>query len=263
MGVVRNGVLLGLLALGTAVGCTQTVERSADGLPCVMPNEPTTILEHNGAVLQTWAFRLEEVFTSTALPDDFAFKAYRAAIERDGADVVRPVSDAPVARTESEVRLWEDERFNNDLAFNGDIGSIGPISCLDALLFAHQANRISQVDHPTEFLASVLRRETEGGFDLFIVFGAGLEMFPPKEVYGFDVVDRYLADGWSYWYALHNHTIQKNGTLLALGVPVPSTSDIQLVRGLAEGMGLESVRVTNGFYTFNARVEELGEFRTR
>ncbi len=88
-------------------------------------------------------------------------------------------------------------------------------------------------------------------------------MFPPREVYGFEVVNGLLADGWSYWYAIHNHTVQKNGDLLALGVPVPSTSDVQFYGSLVEQMGLESVRVTNGFYTFTASAEELEIFRGR
>ena len=65
-------------------------------------------------------------------------------------------------------------------------------------------------------------------------------------VYGFDVVERYRKQGWRFDYVLHNHTLQKNGDRLALGVTVPSTSDIQLARGLAETIDLENVRVTNG-----------------
>ena len=98
---------------------------------------------------------------------------------------------------------------------------------------------------------------------MVVVFGAGPEMFPPREVYGFEVVDSILAEGWSYWYAIHNHTVQKNGDLLALGVPAPSTSDVGLYRSLAEEMGLQSFKVTNGFYTFSASTDELGAFRAR
>jgi hypothetical protein len=237
-------------------------EADALGSACKMPAQTTTILERGGAILETWALRLEELVTDD-LPEDPAFLAYRAAIERDGADVLRPVADPPIVRTDAEAEVWRNEHFNNDLVFSGAVGSIAPITCLDALLFSRQASRISQIDQPTEFLASVLRRETHTGPDVVIVFGAGSEMFPPREVYGFEVVERFLADGWSYWYAIHNHTVQKNGDLLALGVPAPSTSDVQLYRSLAEKMGLESLRVTNGFYTFSASVHELGAFRAR
>jgi hypothetical protein len=261
-----------LLMLRT-LACDQAPERRPEDLDstaaeanalsvCKMPAQTTTILERDGAILETWALRLEEVVTE-ALPEDPAFLAYRAAIERDGADVLRPVADPPIVRTDAEAEVWRNEHFNNDLVFSGAVGSIDLISCLDALLFSRQASRISQIDQPTEFLASVLRRKTSTNPDLLVVFGAGSEMFPPKEVYGFEVVDRFLAEGWSYWYAIHNHTVQKNGDLLALGVPAPSTSDVQLYRSLAEEMGLESLRVTNGFYTFSASVHELGAFRAR
>jgi len=227
-----------------------------------MPAQTTTVLERDGAILETWALRWEDVATDS-LPKDAAFLAYRAAIERDRAKVRRPVADPPVARTDAEAEMWRNEQFNNDLVFDGAVGSINPISCLDALLVSRQASRVSEIDHPTEFLASVLRRETRTGPDLLVVFGAGSEMYPPKDVYGFEVIRHFRAEGWSYWYAIHNHTIQKNGVLLALGVPAPSASDVQLYRSLGKEMGLDSLKITNGFYTFSASVSELGAFRAR
>lgn len=231
------------------------------GSVCAPPSQTTTILEADGAVLETWTFPSDEPAMSTALPDDSAFLSYRRAIERDGADVRRPVADPPVIRTEEEREVWRNEYFNGDLIFEDGVGTIEPISCLDALLFARQANRMSQIDQPTEFIASVLRRERAPGSPLTVVFGAGSEMFPPREVYGFEVVEDLLADGWSYWYAIHNHTVQQNGDRIALGVPGPSTSDVDLYRSLVDNLGLEFARVTNGFYTFIASADELQLFR--
>jgi hypothetical protein len=88
-------------------------------------------------------------------------------------------------------------------------------------------------------------------------------MFPPKSVYGFDVVEEHLADGWRWWYAIHNHTIQRNGERLALGSPTLSTSDVHLMHNLAGDGGLESARVTNGFYTFTVAADELWKMRSR
>jgi hypothetical protein len=230
---------------------------------CVLPSPQEILLEEDGAVLQVWSFTLEDVHSRPVLPDDSGLLDYRAAIRADGADVRRPVSDALLARTPAEAEISANENYNIDLAFSGEVGSIDPITCLDALLFAEQNGRISQLDRPTEFLASVLRSDVPWAKEVIVVFGAGDEMFPPKSVYGFEIVDEYLARGWRFWYSLHNHTLQENGGLLALGTPVPSTSDVQLVRSLAQEKGLESVRVTNGFYTFNATVDELSEFRAR
>ncbi len=265
-----------LLMLG-ALACDQVPEQRSErfdaasvqgnelALECEMPERTTSILERDGLILEAWEFPYAEILTQTELPDEPAFLTYRAAIEQDGANVLRPEADPLIIRTEAEAELWRNENFNNDLVFNGGVGSIDPITCLDALLFSRQASRHSQIEQPTEFLAHVLRREAAAGPDLVVVFGAGSEMFPPREVFGFEAVDSILAlaEGWSYWYAIHNHTVQKNGDLLALGVPAPSASDVGLYRSLAEEMGLQSFRVTNGFYTFSASTDELGAFRAR
>jgi hypothetical protein len=138
--------------------------------------------------------------------------------------------------------------------------TIEPITCLDALLFAEQNARVAQLERPAEFLASVLKRRVMERDEVVVVFGAGSEGVPPASVHGFEIVDEYVTAGWRYWYLVHNHTRQANG---ALGVPVPSTSDVRFVRSLAAQRGLERVRVTNGFYTFDASIAEISRFRAR
>lgn len=112
-----------LQLLGT-LACDQAPERkpedlvsaaakaTAPGSVCTMPAQPTTILERDGAIREIWAFRLEQVVTE-ALPEDAAFLAYRAAIERDGADVVRPVADPPIVRTDEEAEMWRFQRLGS------------------------------------------------------------------------------------------------------------------------------------------------------
>jgi hypothetical protein len=235
-------------------------EMMGDG--CVLP-EGTTLLDQDGAVLKVWTFRLQDVHTSQLLPDDEGLLAYRAAVREAGGAELRPVADPPTVQSEAEAAIWRDEDFNNDLAFSGAVGTMEPVSCLDALLFVEQNTRVPQLERPTEFLASVLRLDGTEGDDVTIVFGAGSDMFPPKSVYGLEVVDEYLANGWTYSYVLHNHTLQKNGELIALGVPVPSTVDVTFARSQAAARGLEGVRVTNGYFTFSAPVNELSGFRAR
>lgn len=227
-----------------------------------MPDDRSVVRSGDGAILETWDLALDEVRTER-LPDEPAFVEYRAAIERDGADLRRPVADPPVMDTEDLAAIWRDEFFNNDRVYEDGVGTIAPISCLDALLFARQAMRVSQLDRPTEFVASVLRREGPRGRRLKVVFSAGSEMFVPPGWYGFDVVADLQDDGWTLWYSIHNHTTRTHEGRLALGVPVPSTSDVGLLRGLGESLGLDSLRVTNGFYTFHAAVSDLRGFRAR
>src|SRR5690606_41452404 len=120
------------------------------------------------------------------------------------------------------------------------------------LLFAEQNARIPQMEHPTEFLASVLKRETVERDEVVVVFGAGNERLPPRPAYGFEIVDTYLAQGWRYWYSLHNHTRQADGTL---GVPVPSTSVLHLARNLAESTGLACLTITYVSVTYDVSVD--------
>lgn len=93
-----------------------------------------------------------------------------------------------------------------------------------------------------------------------IYFGAGDELFPPKSVYGFDQVERDVADGWDYAVALHNHTFQDAEGWMRLGVPAPSISDIQLLNGLVERLGLDAAWVTNGIYTVEIPAADLGRY---
>jgi hypothetical protein len=230
---------------------------------CAWPSRPRTILEEPHAVLLEWQFPDADVYSQSAIPPDSAYLAFRAGVRADGADVRRPVADAPRPKDAAEAAMWQDEAINNELAQSGQVGRIEDIACLDALLFAFQNARAPELTHPTEFLASVLRREVNGQRQLAVVFGAGDEMFPPKSVYGSDVVAQHVAQGWEYWYAIHNHTVQKNGARMALGNPTLSTSDVQFGRNLAAEAGLRSARVTNGFYTFSAGVQELSRMRSR
>lgn len=239
----------------TRTGLFDTVESD-----CVLPSDPTTIIEDRGLVLKVWTFLLKEVHLRPVLPNDSGLLAYRATIHAEGADERYPMLHLPPARNEAEADVWRDENFNNDLAYEEGVGSIEPITCLDALLFAEQNARVPQLDRPTEFLASVLRRRMMERDEVVVVFGAGSEMFPPASVRGFEIVDEHVAAGWRYWYLLHNHTRQANG---ALGVPVPSTSDVRFARSLAAERGLERVRVTNGFYSFDATIGEITRFRAR
>lgn len=91
----------------------------------------------------------------------------------------------------------------------------------------------------------------------------GEDMFPHKSLYGIDRIERAIADGWELWAALHNHTVKEHRGRPRLGVPVPSTSDVDISRSVARDLGLRQVRVTNGFYTIEVDAAELGELQGR
>ncbi|MEX2570178.1 MAG: hypothetical protein WD737_02665 [Gemmatimonadota bacterium] len=267
--VVIGGLLLSLVSCGLR---TADEPRGLNAYPdpeagllatveprCVLPSDPTTIVEDGGLVLKVWRFLLEEVHAQPVLPDEAGLLVYRATIHAEGTHERYPALYVPTPN-DGDAEVWRDENFNNNLAYREGVGSIEPISCLDALLFAEQNARVPQLERPTEFLASVLVNRLGERNEVVVVFGAGTELFPPSSVHGFEIVDEYVAAGWQYRYVLHNHTRQTNG---ALGVPVPSTSDVDFARRLAAQRGLESIRVTNGFYSFDATIAEISDFRGR
>lgn len=226
---------------------------------CKLPTEPETVRQDGMNVLLSWQFPASDVLFTQTLPLDYGFLGFRKTMRDEGAEVMEPVADRPAIDSEVSRR----ERFNSRLAHDGEVGHIRKIDCLEASLFAYQHARVSQIDQPTEFIASVLRKQRDGQDMLAVVFGAGDLMFPEKAYYGFDVVEQLIAEGWSFWYVLHNHTIQKNGNRLALGNPVLSTSDVQLSRSLAKNLSMEQARVTNGFFTFEVKTSDLHVFLTR
>jgi hypothetical protein len=138
------------------------------------------VREDGSAVLVVWTVPAEPVYSEFVLPADSAYLAYRAAIRADGTDRRNPIADEPTPTAEVDATVMRDEAVNRDLAQRGEVGVVEPIRCLDALLFTFQHARFSQLTHPTEFVASVLRKEMGDGIRLTVVFGAGEEMFPPK-----------------------------------------------------------------------------------
>jgi hypothetical protein len=230
---------------------------------CAWPAAPVVVRQDGASVLQYWDLEDKEVWFEPLLPDDAAYLGYRAVIREAGADVAVPVADEPEPGDAQQRELWRRERVNAELAYSGRAGRIRPIQCLEALLFAYQNNRYSQIDHPTEFLASLVRKEVDGRRVLRVFFSASNIMFPPKGFYGFDEVEKHLAEGWRHWVMLHNHTVQSYQGRVALGALTLSASDVHLVRNLARDRGLEQARVTNGFFTIEVPAGDFGLFQSR
>jgi hypothetical protein len=88
-------------------------------------------------------------------------------------------------------------------------------------------------------------------------------MFPPKSLYPFPDIAADVAQGWDFTVMLHNHTIRRRGDRPALGVTSPSTSDVQLLRGLAADLKLRAAWITNGVYTIEIPAAALERYVTR
>lgn len=249
--------VLAALALAACADSDAAPGAGAVTSRCELP-EPTVLRREGGAVLQVYVLVADPIWESGTLPEAPGYLAYRDTMRAAGADRARPLSDPPRPASEAEEKMWAGEAANVDLMFS-DAGEVRRIRCLEAALFALQDARHSQLTRPTEFIAHLLRR----GDSLRVYFGAGDAMFPPRAVYGLAEVTADVAAGWTYGVVLHNHTLLGWNGRLALGVPAPSTSDVQLFRGLVEELGLREVWVTNGMYTGVVRAGELGRFHSR
>lgn len=148
-----------------------------------------------------WELPASPVWESGNLPRSSAYAAYRAAIDAAGANLFRPISDPPQPKDEAEREVYRRERLNEEVMYSGG-GQVRRIQCLEAALFARQHERYSQLTHPTEFVAHILRR----GDRLKVYFWGSDQPFPPRAGYGQDEARTDISAGWQFSAFLHNHT---------------------------------------------------------
>jgi hypothetical protein len=256
--VLRSSGLLVLVMVASG-GAKPAPDSSqaAGAARCELP-EPTVLRRDGNAVLQVWELPAAPVWFGETVPDAPGYLAYRAAIRAAGGDQARPVADPPQPKDDAQRKLWRNEDLNAALMYAGG-GEVRLVRCLEAALFALQDARYSELTRPTEFVAQILRHDDR----LKVYFGASDLMFPPKRFYGLEEVAADVAAGWQYWVVLHNHTLRTLDGKPALGMPAPSTSDVQLFKALVENLGLREVWVTNGMYTGVVSSGNLGQFSTR
>ncbi|MEM9492750.1 MAG: hypothetical protein AAGC55_26615 [Myxococcota bacterium] len=230
---------------------------------CRLVSAPVLVRQQDAAVLQYWEFPLTDSLLEPVLPSDPGLRAYRAAVATAGAAAMKPDLYIPQDIDDNQRSVWERERENVAMAYRGQGGVIRPIHCLESLFFAEQHARYSQLNRGTEFIVSVLRKTIDGQTVIKAYFTAGAAMFPPKQLYSFDEAAADVANGWEFWFVLHNHTFQEFAPSMTLGVPVPSTSDIELSRALVASADLRSIRVTNGFYTIDVPRDVFHKYLVR
>ena len=225
--------------------------------PCELP-ESTMIRRDGSSVWEMWELPATGPWFSEELPQAPGYLAYRAAIRSAGGDVPRPEADPPQNKSDREREIWRREEVNGTLMYDGT-GHVRPAQCLEAALFARQHSRYSQLTRPTEFVAHLLRR----GDSLRVYFGSSDQMFPPRGFQMAPDVIRDVAAGWQYSAMLHNHTVRAYNGKPALGMPAPSTSDVQFFRMLAQRLSLREAWITNGMYTGVVATERLDRFHTQ
>jgi hypothetical protein len=193
-------------------------------------------------------------------PPDPVRDAYRTALEkRLGPDGLLPrvllLRQRAVFAALPGDRSREVE--NADALASGSAGSLGPVTCLEWLLFQRQDRRFPMIEHPTELGAWILRGNGRVRVYLSSADRVGGRLRR-------EVTDRVAADaaaGFVPVAHLHNHpfmldrrpgdrtwatvdTVPDVGGALA-----PSLSDVQLWRNMRERLGLRGGWVTNGLDT--------------
>lgn len=248
---MRAWIVVSLVGL---VGCNQPRWHGDRVDPaCTWAIDAEVVGREGATTLESFELDGARVLAEEVLPDDGGYLEFRRVIRAARADVRVPVADPPAPRTDEEREVWRREDANAAKVYAGEVGRLRGIQCLEALLFARQHARYSELTRPTEMIATVLRKAGR----LKVFFVGGDQMFPPKQLYGFDQAERAVADGWEAWFVIHNHTVQEHAGRPALGRPVPSTADVSLSHALVERLGLREVRVTNGIYTVEVRTDDL------
>jgi hypothetical protein len=154
---------------------------------------------------------------------------------------------------------------NADALSSGVAGTIGPVSCLEWLLFRRQDRRFPMLERPTELFAWVLR-----GRGRVHVYLSGADRVGGR--LREEVTQRVAADvagGFEPVAHLHNHPFlldRKPGDRTwatpdtlndVAGALAPSLSDVQLWRALRERPGLRGAWITNGLDTARFTAADL------
>ena len=201
-----------------------------------------------------------------AATSDEALGRYREAVSARLGGKIEP-RDTLLAQREVFAAFpgGAGEAANGTALLEGRAGAIGPIRCLELLLWRRQAARYPMLEHPTEFGAYILRSK-----DRVRVYFSSADRVGQK--LRAEVRERVIADrkaGFEVVAHLHNHPFLFDrvvGDRLwttpetlrdVAGAVAPSKADVQALRAMRETVGLQGAWVTNGLYTARFKADEL------
>jgi hypothetical protein len=232
---------------------------------CRWPVAPVLLRQAADTVYQSWTYeagQIPERVDPSRLPSLAAFlDTVRTRVGAlDAQAMLQRQIAFYAARPDSDS---QGEAANGRLVLSGDVGTLRPASCLEALLVEAQAARFPMASHPTEFHAIVMERADAGTRQVRVYFAGSGAPWPPKIN---PLLERVAADrnaGWRAVAHLHNHPfLFASGGDIA-GANAPSISDVQFWRWLRDDYGLASARVTNGFATFETPAATFDRLRAR
>lgn len=256
------------MLLVIAVGCRSVPPDDSTGSPsaCQLAVPAEVVHRDGDALQQLWEVAESPALWAAATPASNAYEHFRSSVAARVADLdpralLRLTYEGAAPPTSDDDRK---QRHNNRVIAEGAVGAVRPINCLEAAVFAYQAERFSMIDQPTEFHGVLVT--SASGDRHRIYFAASAALFPPKPVQIMERVEADVAAGWTLSAHLHNHTWHfdsPDGEDDTYGITAPSTPDVHYYRALRDGLGLQRALVTNGFDTVEIRADELDALEAR
>ena len=258
------------LILVIAAGCrtVPTAESSERHNACQLAGSPVVVHADGDAIEQYWELADTPALWSTLTPASEAYETFRSEVASRVPDLDprwllrRTYEDAGAPSDDDERK----QRYNNREIAEGRVGTLREISCIEAALFAYQAQRFSMIDQPTEFHGVFVTTTAGDTPRLRVYFAASAELFPPKPIHIMERVESDVAAGWTLSAHLHDHTWHfdaADGAADTLAVTAPSTPDVHYYRALRERLGLERALVTNGFHTIELDAADFDVLEAR
>jgi hypothetical protein len=253
----RASLVLGIGIISLLLASTTAAARQPDAsTPCAFRTDPHVVESRESHFLQFWLEPDRSVLGRQTLPA-------AASLHRFREEVAESFPTDPIVLLDNLfLQIDGADAENNRIASAGEAGSIRPIDCLEALLFAAQADRGVQQGHsmfsaPTEFLSFVLRKEGMLKIWFYTVDQPGIGGVSIFD----DLLDADREDGWEVVRNIHNHNFFPDGDLLLGGI-APSAGDVQALRAATRRFGLPAASITNGFHTLDMTPADLESFRT-
>ena len=245
---------VGLAVVGGWLSLTVALTPAAGQEPCAALPAPRVVAEGPSSLLQYWVVDNAPWLNEATLPASPALREFRERISSTIDTNARRLLERQVAQLDGG------DDANLRLVLSGEAGSLRPMSCLEALLLATQAERTraqgsSMYDNPTEFVAYVLQRGDTLKVWYYTVDQAGIRGL--GTIHG--PVEEDVRGGWSPVRSIHNHNFFPDSEPFCCGV-TPSLADVESARIMRDAIGVPQFVITNGFDSVEISAAELDRF---
>jgi hypothetical protein len=144
--------------------------------------------------------------------------------------------------------LGPDAGLFHQRILDGEVGTLGDITCIQSILFDLQNRDWPLSLGPVEMGAYILERRVGSNTQL----RAYVKTQKQSDVTGISLSDldarlnADLAAGWQLRAHMHNHPLSPDGIYDIAGTVIPSTPDSNTYRALRDQKGLREAWITNG-----------------